>query len=263
MDKYQLIHNFLLRISRVEAVVRSLYFDVVRPSRPADDVPIKTGVDAAFNRMPSQLGLGRRRVQTIFEPGSDADRTLLALRFVMSSFVAAISRYVLDTAIGQNWDVMRRRLDKLRRRGHAAPSTTTDSRPVTPGPDDGDDYEDLDEELDDVGAGEDEDDAPTLLGALSQLQSAHSLVLYHQIILNRILRACLLIPQPGHQVTFKLLMTLFGLILDLGKTVKEVEHGVSTPEAGAEHVMALHQDWTEKSAVFVSVLAYRSRESGY
>ncbi|KAL1411299.1 hypothetical protein Q8F55_002250 [Vanrija albida] len=252
MDKYQLIHNFLLRISRVEAVVRSLYFDVVRPSRVGEDVPIKTGVDAAFNRMPSQLGLGRRRVRSIFEPGSEAERTLLALRFVMSSFVAAISRYVLDTAIGHNWDVMRKRLDKLRRRGHAP--STTDSRPVTPGPDDGDDYEDLDEELDDVGGGEDEDDAPTLLGALSQLQSAHSLVLYHQIILNRILRACLLIPQPGHQVTFKLLMTLFGLILDLGKTVKEVEQGVSTPEAGGEHVVALHQDWTEKSAVFLHAL---------
>jgi hypothetical protein len=78
-------------------------------------------------------------------------------------------------------------------------------------------------------------------------------VLYHNIILNRILRACLLSDKPGHQVTFKILMALLSLILDLAKTVAEVERGTVTAENGAAHVSSIRNDWSDKKAVFVSV----------
>lgn len=264
MDKYQLINNFLFRLARVDAVVQTLFVDVIHCGPDAmDSVPVKIGVDAKFNRMPSRIGLPTERRRTVFPAGSEGERSLLYLRFTMSWFVSNLSRYVLDTAIGHNWGVMRRRLDKLRRRSRT--SASTESRPVTPGVDDGDDeFEDLDQELDEAEGGD--EDSATQLGALSQLQSVHSLVLYHQIILNRILRACLLSPQPGHQMTFKVLMVLLGLVLALGKVVKEVDCGMTTPETGADQVIAIKQDWTDKQAVFVSFNGPRilisSRESG-
>lgn len=250
MDKYQRVHNFLLRVSRVDAVLRLLYFSVLRPTAAQDGAPLKMGVDATYNRMPSQVGLPPRAQQGPFPAGSEAEKTAFYLRYEMSWFVSTLGRYVLDTAVGQNWDVMRRRLDKLRRRG--AVVTGTDSRPMTPAAEYDDDYEDLDFELDEAGGGA-EDEGTAQLGALSQLQSAHSLVLYHNIILNRILRACLLSDKPGHQVTFKILMALLSLILDLAKTVTEVERGAVTVANAAAHVSTIRQDWSDKKAVFVSV----------
>lgn len=248
MEKYQLVHNFLLRLSRIDAVLRLLYFTILRP--PAlGGPPVKTGVDAKYNKMPSQIGLPPRAQRGPFPSGSEAEKSTLFLRYEMSWFVSSLSRYVLDTAIGHNWDVMRRRLDRLRRRGAAV--TGTDSRPMTPGAEYDDDYEDLDFEVDEAG-GDAESEGTAQLGSLSQLQSAHSLVLYHNIILNRILRACLLSDKPGHQVTFKILMALLSLILDLAKTVTEVERGAVTFEDASAHVSTIRHDWTDKKAVFVS-----------
>lgn len=258
MAKYQLIHNLLLRLARVDVVLRNLYFNVLRPAPPIDGEPVKTGVDAAYNRMPSKVGLRTRRTVSVFEHGSDAERALLYVRYGMSWFVSAVSRYVLDTAIGQNWDIMRRRLERLRRATRRGDTTTvagaTPSRPVTPGPDgEEDEYDFLDDELSEAGGVDDEAGA-TQLGALSQLESAHSLVLYHHIILNRIMRACLLSPQPGHQVTFKILMALLGLVLDLGKALKEAECGAISLDAAAEVVKGIAVDWADKLAVFLHAL---------
>ncbi|GMK55327.1 hypothetical protein CspeluHIS016_0203830 [Cutaneotrichosporon spelunceum] len=251
MDKYQRVHNFLLRLSRVDAVLRLLYFSVLRPTPPPDGLPVKTGVDATYNRMSSQVGLPPRTKHGPLAACSEAEKTALFLRYEMSWFVTSLSRYVLDTAIGQNWDVMRRRLDKLRHRG--AVVTGTDSRPMTPGAEYEVDYEDLDFELDEAG-GDAEDEGAAQLGSLSQLQSAHSLVLYHNIILNRILRACLLSDKPGHQVTFKILMALLSLILDLAKTVAEVERGAITVDHAATRVSTIGQDWSDKKSVFLHAL---------
>ncbi|BEJ16034.1 hypothetical protein CspHIS471_0506390 [Cutaneotrichosporon sp. HIS471] len=251
MDKYQRIHNFLLRLSRVDAVLRLLYFSVLRPSLPPDASPLKTGVDATYIRMSSQVGLPPRAQHGPFSASSEAEKTALFLRYEMSWFVSSLSRYVLDTAVGHNWDVMRQRLDKLRRRGPVV--TGTDSRPMTPGAEYDDDYEDLDFELDEAG-GDAEDEGIAQLGALSQLQSAHSLVLYHNIILNRVLRACLLSDKPGHQVTLKILMALLSLILDLAKTVAEVERGAMTVDNAAIRVSTIRQDWSDKKAVFLHAL---------
>ncbi|CAK9781582.1 unnamed protein product [Cutaneotrichosporon oleaginosum] len=251
MEKYQRVHNLLLRLSRADAVLRLLYFSVLRPSAAQVGGPLNTGVDSKYNRTKTQIGSSSRAQLGPFHVGSEAEQMALFLRYEMSWFISTLSRYVLDTAVGQNWDVMRRRLDKLRRR--AAMATGTDSRPMTPAAEYDDDYEDLDFELDEA-VGDAEDEGTAQLGALSQLQSAHSLVLYHNIILNRILRACLLSDKPGHQVTFKILMSLLSLILDLAKTVAEVERKTMTVEDAALHVSTIRQDWMDKKAVFLHAL---------
>ena len=118
-------------------------------------------------------------------------------------------------------------------------------RPTTD-PDDEEFYEEA------IEPSRDGDDDPELT-SLHQLSSIHSLVIYHHVVLDRILRACLLAPSAGHEVTYKLLMTLFGLILDLGKAVKEIQRGVLSTEEGEEIVRQLGEEWREKEAVFVSL----------
>lgn len=237
------MHNLLLRLQRAETVLSSLFYDVMKFG---DGKSSKEGVD--LHKRNAHLAAPKRKDQSLFD--GEADVALRHLRFCMSWFVTAITRYILDTAIRQNWDVMHRRLDKLRRRAHL--NVHTESRPMTSADDD--EFEDLDNEVFDV-EGDEED--KTQLGTLSQLQSAHSLVLYHHVIMNRILRACLLSPQPGHQITFKILMSLLSLILELSKTVKETERSGDT-EKGAQQVLAIRLEWTDKFAVFVSALSSRA-----
>lgn len=239
MEKYQSVHNLLLRLQRAETVLSSLFYDVMKYG---DGKSSKEGVDM-HSKKSTRLMVPRRNDQSLFD--GEADVALRHLRFCMSWFVTAVTRYILDTAIRQNWEVMRRRLDKLRRRAHL--NVHTESRPMTPADDD-DEFEDLDGEVFDV-EGDEED--KTQLGTLSQLQSAHSLVLYHRVIMNRILRACLLSPQPGHQITFKILMSLLSLILDLCKTVKDAERRGDL-ERGAQQIHAIRLEWSDKLAVFVS-----------
>lgn len=245
MEKYQSIHNLLLRLQRAETVLSSLFYDVMKFG---DGASSKEGVDL-HSKKSRRLTVPDRKDLSLL--AGEADTALRHLRFCMSWFVTAITRYVLDTAIRQNWEVMRRRLDRLRRRAHL--NAHTESRPMTPAEDD--EFEDLDGEVFDVEGDEEED--KTQLGTLSQLQSAHSLVLYHHVIMNRILRACLLSPQPGHQITFKILMSLLSLVLDLSKTVKETERSGDI-ERGAQQILAIRLEWNDKFAVFVSALSSRA-----
>ena len=146
---------------------------------------------------------------------------------------------MLDTAIGENWDVMRRRLERLKRRSLGR----EESHSLTPTRDQHDplDFPEVDNE----------DEREETLHEISQLHSIHSLVVYHHLTLDRILRACLLSPHAGYQVTLKILMALLGLVLDLGKLVKEVERGVVSFQQGEEKVIGIASDWEEKEVVFV------------
>ena len=162
----------------------------------------------------------------------------------MSTFAVTLERYLLDVAIGSNWDVMRKKLEKLKTR---IPGSDT---PVPSTPVDRDTAETL-ERIDVPGDDDDSDDGGSSTG-LVQLNSIDSLVIYHHLILDRILRASLLAPSAGHQVTFKVLMGLFGCILDLGKTIKEVERGSIGWQVGAERVDRFAKDWQERETVFVS-----------
>ena len=47
-------------------------------------------------------------------------------------------------------------------------------------------------------------------------------------------------------------MGLLGLVLDLGKLVKEVDRGVIPWDVGAEKMMSIAAEWDEKEAIFVS-----------
>jgi len=162
----------------------------------------------------------------------------------MSHFVTSVSRYILDIAIGANWEVLRKRLKKLQKRQPGS------SRPATPSSAAGHEDDDQDyfafEELD---LDDNEEEVETQ--QLHQLHSIHSLVLYHHLVMDRILRSCLLHPSSGHQVAFKILMTLFGICLDFAKTVKEVEKGLLGWVDGEERIEEYWREWVEKETVFV------------
>lgn len=253
MAKYQSVHNLLLRLGRVQTVLRSLFVDIHHQYDISEE-PTKVGVDA--HQPPASRARQRQSLKHkrgIFPAGSREEARLWRLRFRMSHFITTFTRYVLDIAIGANWEVLKKRLKKLQRKtrsGH-----TGDSRPSTPATDGGekDDYFGLDgPELDgqvDVNDDEEDEDAHH---NVHQLHSIKSLVQYHHLIMDRILRSCLLSPGAGHQVACKLLTTLFGLVLDLGKTVKEVEKGLLGWEDGAERVNEYWKEWVEKETVFVS-----------
>jgi hypothetical protein len=243
MSKYQSIHNFLLRLSRVEVVLRSLAMDVLHPSDPFGE-PIKLGVDSGLNRRPSRNGPVDHPERGMLSADSSLERLVQRLRFRMS-------RYVVDTAIGTHWEVMRQRLEKLKRRT----AGKQESRPSTPeGSQRGDSDADwwTAEDADDREEDGDEADDGVEEHNLHQLQSIHSLVLYHHVTLDRICRACLLAPHAGYEVTYKLLMTLFSLILDLGKAVKELERRLVAYEEAGERIREVAREWNEKEAVFVS-----------
>jgi hypothetical protein len=165
----------------------------------------------------------------------------------MSHFITTFSRYILDIAIGGNWEVLRKRLMKLQKRQPGSGS----SRPGTPSSAAGHEDDDQDyfafEELD----LDDEEEEELETQQLHQLHSIHSLVLYHHLIMDRILRSCLLHPGQGHQVAFKILMTLFGICLDFAKTVKEVEKGLTRWMDGGERIEEYWREWVEKETVFV------------
>ena len=174
----------------------------------------------------------------------------------MSHFITTFTRYIMDIAIGANWDVLKKRLKKLQKMNRHAPASG--SRPTTPATDgeETDDYFTLpDPDLHDA-EHDDEEDHESTHHDVHQLHSTKSLVLYHQLIMDRILRSCLLSPSAGHQVVFKVLMTLFGLVLDFGKTVKEVEKGLLGWEDGAERVAGYWKEWVEKETIFVCPIPF-------
>ena len=261
MVKHQKIHNLILRICRVKSVLRSLYFDATHQSRIFEE-PIKRGVDLGSKMTRKSTTTHQtdadRLVHGVLPKGSKVERNLQRLRFRMSTFVMCLERYIIDTAIGSNWGIMRRRLERL---GPRKPGSEDDSRLNTPLTDREDDNVDYFEQVghdhhstSPIGdeADKDDDGDPTRREGYGQLHSIHSLIEYHHLIIDRILRATLLSPNAGHQVTFKVLMGLFGLILDLGKVVKEMKRGVVGWEDGADRVEEISADWQERDGVFVS-----------
>jgi len=251
MARYQSVHNLLLRVCRVKTVLKSLYLDSVHQT-PLFDEPVKQGVDAGSRpgTRASHTSLPADRVvQRLFPEGARVTFTLHRLRFRMSEFMAAIEQYLIDTAIGSNWDVMRRKLERLKRRAPGSDASIA-STPI----DEPDEFVTPDTVVYTEGSEGDDEDEEDVAG-LAQLSSIDSLVVYHHHILDRILRACLLAPSAGQQVTFKVLMGLFGCILDLGKTVKEVERGSLGWEDGANRIQAYRQEWEEREKIFVSCKA--------
>jgi hypothetical protein len=251
MEKYQSVHNLLLRIGRVETVLRSMFVDV-HHQHDIFDEPVKSGVDAR-DRLQSKntrsVTRETRRRSGIFPVGSSEEKRLWHLRYRMSHFITTFSRYILDTAIRGNWQVLRKRLLKLQKR--TLESNRPDSSISTRPDEDPEEYFAFDG-LDLADDFEDDDGGPSESSqSIHQLHSIHSLVLYHHLIMDRVMRSCLLHPGSGYSVTFKILTTLFSLVLDFAKTVKEVEKGLLGWEDGAERIETYRTEWVEKETVFV------------
>lgn len=253
MSKYQTVHNLLLRLCRVKTVIKTLYLDSIHQT-PHFDEPVKRGVDTGSrpsSRAPRATGIRQTQTRTLKELFPARSKVLFVLhrlRFRMSEFISILEQYIVDTAIGSNWGAMRQKLERLKKRAPGSES----SRPSTP-VDQHHDYATVNDDDADVLSLSDDADSEGMdePAGLVELHSIDSLMVYHHMILDRILRASLLAPSAGHQVTFKVLMGLFGCILDLGKAVKEVERGMLGWQDGAERVERLNKEWHERETIFV------------
>nr|XP_019010892.1 uncharacterized protein I206_04195 [Kwoniella pini CBS 10737]OCF49673.1 hypothetical protein I206_04195 [Kwoniella pini CBS 10737] len=248
LAKYQSIHNLLLKISRCQIVIRTMYFSILHQSESQDE-PFKTGVDSGLNRPSSKVNNTLRRsrnrqTNTLFPAKSDIEKKVQILRFRMAHLVDAFGDYV-DVSIRRKWERMRRRLVKLGKND----IDHEDSRPISPTSTNGE-YMNHEEYTDE----EDEKD-PLSDTHIHELQSPHSILVYHQITLNRILKSCLLDERSqGQQVTMKLLMTLFGLVLDFGKILVEIERGLKGWMEGQEIIEVIEREWNGKERIFLHAL---------
>ncbi|WVQ99347.1 hypothetical protein IAU59_006480 [Kwoniella sp. CBS 9459] len=268
IEKYQSINNLLLRLARCEVVLKSMYWPILHHTDVAANEALrKTGVDSRLSRASSKAKASLQRSRekqfaALFPEQSAAEKRTRVLRMRMAHFVAAFGRYVVDTAIGIKWATMRRRLEKLKKK---APVREEQSRPSSPSMNSEADYGDDDDDhvthYDEIGAQSDNDDDDDDEEGdrsnpvnLNQLQSIHSLVAYHNITLDKILRASLLGSSAGQQVTSKIMARLLGLVLDLGKVLVEVERGARGWQDGAEMVKDIEREWNEKERVFLHAL---------
>jgi hypothetical protein len=259
LAKYQTINNFLLRICRVRRVLQSLYLDIIH-TKPHSNEHEKAVIDSTARSRSTR----NRRDQDLTAPTAAGDSLgardqagyrLHRLRFQMSGFIIALERYMVDTAIGTNWRLMRDRLEKLKKRSKSRQS----SRPASPMILWTDDFEhsgDAHPDMENGGVHDDDsgdEDDQLNMAEIGQLQSIHSLVAYHDLTMDKILRSMLLHPSASYQLTFAHLMKLFELILDLGKLVKEIKGGSIDPAAGLDRLDKISIEWGECQRVFVSL----------
>ena len=241
-SKYQQIHNFLLRLARVETVLRSSYMDTAHQASHFT-VPIKFGID-----LPRQSEEEAPGSKVLFRYDPKTRQIVHLLRFKMTTFISTLSRYMLDVAINKNWSVMRRRLGRLRRRQVESETSSESSSD--------DDAEAAYSESSVESGAHDSDVEPETEspGSMIELRSINSLVTYHHLIMDRILRAMLLLSaSPSQQSTLVILMKIFTIILDFGKLLKEVEHGIKEEDDAVAPVLVAKQQWEEKESAFVSL----------
>ena len=249
MTKYQLLNNFLLRLARIDMVLRSMYINTAHPRSLKQFAP-KVGVDLSA-KPPKSVNGEPVMLASVFPDHPRVGHLLHCLRYRMTVFVTVLTRYIIDTAIGAKWDAMRNRIRRLKRPSGVLSS----SRSATPSADVFDSGGLHSDRISVEDAIDDDSGAETESPGLIQLQSIESLVTYHQLTMDRILRASLLSPTSnGQRMTFKVLMGLFKLILDLGKTVKEAELQSLNEERAIEAVSAVGVQWDKQEAVFVSYL---------
>jgi hypothetical protein len=144
----------------------------------------------------------------------------------MSHVIAAFSQYVLDSAIARNWDIFMRRMERLKQRSRRSDTDEDDGFGLEEDPDEG------------VPGGE--------------IKDIHALVLYHHHVLDRILKGCLLGPSAGQKALQRILMGLFGVILDVGKLVKEVAMRQVGEDEGGSRLKKLNSSWCEREEMLVS-----------
>lgn len=223
LEKCQIIHAFLLRLSRAEVALRGMF----------QDLSVRGHDDA---------GKFEQRAR--------------GLRARMAHFVGVTVRYAVDIAVGANHDRMRRRIGRLR--------TIREVNKVHDGArDDASGMEKepldlhLDLDLDEGGSLDESDDEMDSNQPIFELSSVHSLVAYHHLVLNRIMRACLLSGGSGYETTSKILVKLLRLVLDAAKTTRCVARRWETRDGGEERLSEIAGQWREKEKIFVSFYVSR------
>lgn len=186
--------------SAVETVTRSLFVSTTRPS------------------------------SKLFLSNSPARSLLFAIRIQTSHFINAFAGYTFDTAIGRNWKIFLRRLERLKTQSQSSRS-----------------FAETATRQNEEERNEEDHDDETEAGA--ELKDIFALVSYHSTILDRILAACflrsnrecsrisrndiekrqeereltLLVDALAEQPLYKLLMRCFTDVLSFGKLVRDLQ----------------------------------------
>ncbi|KAK0523766.1 hypothetical protein OC835_006159 [Tilletia horrida] len=251
---YQRLFNFLLRILRVQTVLRGLAKRAFLQSRAA------IRASASFKERtakappsPSAAQLPHNSVAALLFTHDPLLRAALnSFRYEAQHVVNALATYVADFAIGLPWTRFQKRLRQLAR-GAAAGSGGAAGKGLSTvgggaatvkagdGADDDDgssvwtrvgsggglqdengEDEDGDGDADQDGEGEeDEDEDAASNEETFQLFNVFSLSRYHERVLDRMLQACFL--KQRFRGIMKIINDLFQLILDLGQLLQDID----------------------------------------
>lgn len=168
--RYHRIQTFLLRLFRGEFFT-SPHNQLHRSDSPRFLPPVETVARSLYAST-------TRPNSKIFLDDPQARSLLFSLRIRISHFVNAFAGYTFDTAIGRNWRIFIRRLERLKTQSQSVRSfEERKDRPAT------ELQEDEDEEEEETEMGE---------GGGAELKDIFALVSYHNTVLDRILNSCFL-----------------------------------------------------------------------
>lgn len=185
LSKYQRVFAFNLRLFRVESAVKSLF----RMTRPSSD--------------------------PLFQTLSQSQKLLLHFRFIAQSFVATLSSYVFDTAIGGNFDPFLEQLSSSSSYESNSAQAPSDPRPPR-------------------------------FSDVFELEAAHSMVL------DRILTAILL--RSGQKAVGDLLRQALELVLEFCVIAGELQRERLKEYEAAVMMEDVYGKFKEKMSRFVKVL---------
>ncbi|KAE8270607.1 hypothetical protein A4X09_0g1716 [Tilletia walkeri] len=240
---YQRLFNFLLRILRVQTVLRGLAKSTLLLSRSGNTTSSRK---SSKLHPPPPPASSTSVASLLFTHDPLLSAALHSFRFEAQHVVNALATYVADVAIGLPWTRFQKRLRQLARGAGAgagaAPRGTTArgtgsmaGKGVLPsevGDLDDDDGSSVwtgageDDEVDDEDGEEEEEEEEEEEGGerneeTFQLFNVFSLSRYHERVLDRMLQACFL--KQRFRGIMKIINDLFQLILDLGQLIQDVE----------------------------------------
>ncbi|KAL9936169.1 hypothetical protein V8E36_005011 [Tilletia maclaganii] len=289
---YQRLFNFLLRILRVQTVLRGLAKATLLQSRTFAS-PARATTSGPSSSSPNSIA------HLLYTHDPLLRATLHMFRFEAQHFVGTLSTYVADVAIGTHWVRFQKRLRQLARgvgagtesraggggstpRGGgagatAAPTVRTAASEAVDSDDEGSsvwvgpgrsdvgglEADNIDEESEDrdeeeAEAGPDGNAGSSRRGEEAfRLFNVFSLSRYHERVLDRMLQACFL--KQRFRGIMKIINDLFQLILDLGQLIQDISAPaeIAMPAAEDRHGEDKGEDEVTTSA------SYAARERFY
>ena len=245
ISKYQRIFNFLLKIARVDLVLRSLTLDVLHPTAHHQVGP-KNGVDAIFTGTSGRLV---DQQSGVFPCGSSDQKRLQDLRLRMMQFVSSVQRYMIDMAVGNTWGTFRSRMEEVEGRSLLDPTTATQ-----PGHHEALAMGDMSDGASDLSDWEDQDlpaspPDPDYSGSPETIQGIMTL---HDGTLDKIHDLCLLSPRT--RVSHMTLMAMFEVVLQVGQAIKLLQSSIGSLAEAAESLDASNGEWRRLAAQFKASL---------